>query len=232
MRRKAQRLRTNASPLQALALRCDNGHEHLPWIVVQAGRIFFMTGEEAVYPYRFVEKVAACLATSVDVNNGDGDRSKIYELKLRLAAARRANAAAAGRQSRQRGAQLIQEYEKVITVLCLASAAATALQWVRDRALPDGFLDLPPHSRLLEARPVTWGEVGEDSSFDKEASCFDGGRRGRTLALLGEGWMSSSRLGFRGATPALCGRPFSVHTRSCHRARVQQTTACVRCSGS
>ena len=102
-RKKAQRLLSNWGSLSSLAVRCSNDHEHLPWVVAQAGRKYFMTGEEAVYPYVFVERVAAKLAGNVDAKNGDGDRSKVYELKLRLAAVRRANAAAAGRQSRHKG---------------------------------------------------------------------------------------------------------------------------------
>ena len=87
-----------------------------------------------------------CLYARWTAKNGDGDRSKVHELKLRLAAVRRANAAAAMKQSRHRGGQLIPEYSRVVTVDCPASLAPTAAQWITSCSLPDGFSDIPPQA--------------------------------------------------------------------------------------
>ena len=64
MRRKAQRLRTNALPLRTLALRCDGGHDHLPWISYVGKMKIFNTAEETAFPHLFCQRVAVELVRS------------------------------------------------------------------------------------------------------------------------------------------------------------------------
>ena len=156
-RLKAQRLRTNATSLRSLAVRCDGAHTHEPWATFIKGMKLFHTAEEAAFPYLFCQRMATCIVQELSLKSAPS--CEHLALKFKLAEARRNNLAVAGRQHRK-SPQLVREFASISHYDFDDHLNGYILEWMRTGAMPLPLTPtFAPGSLLLNVYPKEWGEA-------------------------------------------------------------------------
>ena len=207
IRKKSQRLRTNIVNLSTMALRCDNSHDHAPWRSQEHGLLKYHTADEAEYPYLFCEKLAAVTIVPLASTCSKVVDRRAVELKSRLAASRRKNAAAAGKQSRTMSSQLVEEFAAIKYIQANSLHATLVHKWFMFKKKPDDlFPELPHTARIMDIRPMKWGEW-EDESDPK--SRF--GRAKRALAIIHSQHPYVIKFGIPWEKGSLCREGLGLH---------------------
>ena len=153
-RQKRQRLRLNFSEADAMAVRCDGSHEHLPWKVKGKGNAFAGTADEAEYPVLFCERLVSCIQQAAAARSltllPSAPAARAEEDPDAPQRARRKSAA--GWQPRRHTAPVVPEYRQTLQRrLRDPDQVAAAHSWQR-RQPPPGILvalGIPAEAKLV-----------------------------------------------------------------------------------